>query len=423
MDDPIRPYRSVLESFEKTHRAFSLSEHLAKQAASLAHIVSAHDLKYLDNYNQFVKRLTPQLPDIAMRRTIAELEGVQQLAKSLLDPHKSAIASLSAQLQSWNNLIGPSLKLIEQQRSIERRFAELSRSAIVWENSTTRLVERFNEIGLMSRRLGLPSRLFASTDVFTAFSHSTLTRIEKAESERIGWALETSLRLAEDQLITTTDALDAVVAVPDDSDAVPEPRALQLPYAQQEQLLSAADEVEEGDTESLIAKSPLAHSATSAQQILLSATTCNQVRQTNGSEEIFKPTTRLLAVYADMPWLAPVDEKSFAEFVDCLYFLFYEGAGKDKLRFLQEYGGPISIDDFDFIECIKHLRNKWTRHDPDHGAETDIKKSRQQLDAKLRWLGLNRFPVSADDYRVLHTALLAKSNEFVQKILRGLSGQ
>jgi len=107
--------------------------------------------------------------------------------------------------------------------------------------------------------------------------------------------------------------------------------------------------------------------------------------------------------------------------VDCLYFLLYEGAGKDNLRFLKENGGVLEENECNLIWSIKHLRNKWLCHDPDHGKESDIKKSWGQLGAVLEDMGLHSLPTTPCDFRVLHRALLSRTQQFLRTIAQRLA--
>jgi len=106
--------------------------------------------------------------------------------------------------------------------------------------------------------------------------------------------------------------------------------------------------------------------------------------------------------------------------IDCLYFIFYEGAGKDNLRFLDKNGGPLTNKDCDLIWCIKHLRNKWSRHDIDHGKDKEIQKSWKELAAKFRWLGLAEYPTEARHFQKLHYKLLELAEVFLMQILNNL---
>ena len=127
-----------------------------------------------------------------------------------------------------------------------------------------------------------------------------------------------------------------------------------------------------------------------------------------------------MTVFNDLPWLSSTDRARFADVVDCLYFIFYEGAGKDNLRFLDKHGGPLTDGDCDLIWCIKHLRNKWSRHDADHGKEKDIQKSWAELAAKFRWLGLAEHPTDARHFQQLHYQLLVLAEDFLACILSKL---
>ena len=137
--------------------------------------------------------------------------------------------------------------------------------------------------------------------------------------------------------------------------------------------------------------------------------------------EIFKPTTRLMTVFSDLPWLSATDRLRFGDVLDCLYFIFYEGAGKDNLRFLDKHGGPLSDADCDLIWCVKHLRNKWSRHDADHGKEKEIQKSWAELAAKFRWLGLAEHPTDTRHFQELHYKLLELAEDFLVRILNKLT--
>ncbi|MHC5727616.1 MAG: hypothetical protein ACYT04_48490 [Nostoc sp.] len=143
--------------------------------------------------------------------------------------------------------------------------------------------------------------------------------------------------------------------------------------------------------------------------------------QIKEQKEMFKPTTKLIEACTNLHWIIPQNKSSFADFIDCFYFTFYEGAGKDNLRFLIKHGGVLDEKaDCDFIWCIKHLRNKWLRHDADHGKETDIKKSWKDLSDKFKWLGINHTPIREEHFRKLHRSLLKEAESFLEKILEKL---
>jgi hypothetical protein len=324
-------------------------------------------------------------------------------------------ARLRKEAANWQKLAQPSQDLAKQLGLTEIRVA-----SIAWDSGLTQVVHRMQEINLLTNKLDLAARLLEPSMAYTEFVERTFQRIEQSKSTKVTKALQTSLHLAEEQLLTTTNSLSAILAVPEDDELALPPRSLILPLVQQDELIAVVEASDEEDEASLIQLSPAAKVAEEAKCILSLVANCNEVVQAAGKPEIFKPTTRLLETFADFPWLLPEDKRTFADFVDCLYFIFYEGAGKDKLRFLSSQGGVLDDTDCNFIWCIKHLRNKWLRHDADHGKETDIKKSWKDLSAKFSWLGLDHAPVTKQHFRHLHRSLLKEANVFVQNILERL---
>jgi len=349
---------------------------------------------------------------------IEQVLGSSKLVDQIRAQQERFYARLKKEAATWQKLAQPSQNLANQLELTEIRVA-----SIAWDRSLTQVARRFQEINLLERRSDLAARLLEPSKIYTEFVERTFQRIEQSKSTKITKALQTSLHLAEEQLLTTTDSLSDILAVPEDDEIALPPRSLILPVVQQDELIAV---VEAGDYEedeaSLIKLPPAAKVADEAKCVLSLVTKCNEVVQAAGKAEIFKPTTRLLEVYVDLPWLVPEDKRTFADFVDCLYFIFYEGAGKDKLRFLKDYGGVLDASsDCDFIWCIKHLRNKWLRHDADHGKEADIKRSWKDLSAKFNALGLEHAPVSKQHFRHLHRSLLKEAEAFLGKILEKLT--
>ena len=349
---------------------------------------------------------------------IEQVLGSPKVADQIWAEQERFYARLKKEAATWQKLAQPSQNLANK-----LEFTEIRLASIAWDSSLTQVARRFQEINLLERRSDLAARLLEPSKVYTEFVERTFQRIEQSKSTKITKALQTSLHLAEEQLLTTTNSLSDILTVPEDDEIALAPRSLILPVVQQDELIAV---VEAGDYEedeaSLIKLPPSAKVADEARCILSLVAKCNEVVQAAGKAEIFKPTTRLLEVYADLPWLFPEDKRTFADFVDCLYFIFYEGAGKDKLRFLNDYGGVLDASsDCDFIWCIKHLRNKWLRHDADHGKEADIRRSWKDLSAKFNLLGLEHAPVTKQHFRHLHRSLLREAEAFLGKILEKLT--
>lgn len=339
-----------------------------------------------------------------------------QLLKSLESEKLKIIEGFKQQTDIWKRLIQPSQ---DAARLLQSTMPQIRESSMVWHSSLTQTINRFQELNLLTTKPNLATRLLENSKIYTGFVESTIQRISSAENQKIARALNTSLRLAEVQLLSTTDALSSVIATPID-DEVSDTRQLDLPIIQQEELIAAVESQNIKDEDALIESSPAAKAFTLSRNVLVLVTQCNEAIKVEEKSEIFKPTNKLLEVYADLPWLLPQTKQTFGNFIDCLYFLFYEGAGKDKLRFLKEHGGVLEPADCDLIWCIKHLRNKWLRHDADHGKETQIKKSWKELSAQFNWLGLQHAPINSEHFRYLHSRLLQKAETFLQNILEKL---
>jgi hypothetical protein len=146
-------------------------------------------------------------------------------------------------------------------------------------------------------------------------------------------------------------------------------------------------------------------------------TLCNDAAIIAMRMEIFKPTNKVIGAILDLPQFVPKGKEEFGQFIDNLYTIFYEGAGDDKPRFLKENGGVLERSDCEFIWCFKHLRNKWLRHDPDHGNEKKVNQSRQSLREAFDWLGLNHMPTESEDFVYMHSKLSKGARKFLECLL------
>lgn len=170
--------------------------------------------------------------------------------------------------------------------------------------------------------------------------------------------------------------LDAVEAVPETEVAVlPTINLFEVHRA--ELVLYASkipDLLEQTD---LLDKLPCVQYFTQAQRVCRLVTLINTQRAAHGEEQIFKPTNRLMESLIALPNLIATNRTTFAEFVDYLYFIVYEAAGKDSLRYL----GPLSDADAEPVWMTKNLRNLDLRHDVEHGSESDVRKKQKRVGA------------------------------------------
>jgi len=150
--------------------------------------------------------------------------------------------------------------------------------------------------------------------------------------------------------------------------------------------------------------------AQSIQRLLI---TCNRAKKINGKDAIFKYTDKFVEAIVTLSRINSGDEHSLGDLVDALYLLVYEGAGKDKLRFLCDFGGPLKSQDCEFVWHLKLLRNKWLRHDIEHGNEKSIKRSWKELKEALDFFGLDELPMDIDEFKYLHLNILRNAELFL----------
>ena len=319
------------------------------------------------------------------------------------------------------------IQSLKSSSAADKRFQTMLQQSTMassaWRESMELTLRKFTEIDLVNRNEALAQRLLAPHRNFVAFSQHTAERIEEAESENEVQSLQASLELADTQLIATSENLSDILAIPDDNIIVSAEPKLILFYEQQQEIVDQVRSEHE-DPSVLFATTNVAQVAANAHKVTSLIVKCNRVARTSGKDEIFKPTTKVLEVFSDLPLLLPTTENSFKDFVDYLYFLFYEGAGTDKLRFLQGFGGPFDKSDpiCDLIWCIKHLRNKWARHNIERGSEGEIRKNWADLAGQFNRLNLDHYPVAESDFRELHARLLQNCVNFLEKLLQEMIG-
>jgi hypothetical protein len=347
-----------------------------------------------------------------------QMDRMKALSDSLVSNHSSIYEIFRCQIAVFEKL---SNSIISNPiiPSMESDFSQIS---MAWNAASHGLVNRLEQLDLLTQRPILSARLLDSVKLYSKFIDFTFNRLTTSVPEDVISSLMRSMTITEEQLLTNTDQLIGFVQTPEDNEQPERTRDLNAPYVQQDALLARlnlggdvfVDVTSANVTPTIIIEM--------AKKILELITSCNEAgRVSKYSREFFKPTTRLLSVYHDLPWIIATDKQQFAEVVDCLYFIFYEGAGKDKLRFLDQSGGPLTDAECDFIWWIKQIRNKWIRHDPDHGEERTIIKSWESLSETFKKLGMNRLPSDPATFQELHLNLLRNANEFLELLLGRLT--
>lgn len=99
----------------------------------------------------------------------------------------------------------------------------------------------------------------------------------------------------------------------------------------------------------------------------------NMEAERHGETPVFKPTTKTMMAFHQVPSTVVSDEIGFHEIVDALYFLLYEGSG---------YGarltGRFEDDRLKPLWLLKDLRSG-ARHDLNHGKNKDVVKKMRSV--------------------------------------------
>lgn len=139
----------------------------------------------------------------------------------------------------------------------------------------------------------------------------------------------------------------------------------------------------------------------------------NVESEREGQPPVFKPTTTALMACAVIPSRVAYDEASFAEIIDHLFFLLYEGSGSAKRLTARR-----DKSELEALWRVKHLR-LGARHDLDHGTEPDAKKKNLQVaEAYLALVG-QVVPRSKVDWMTAQLALYRELSDMLEAIWFG----
>ena len=344
-----------------------------------------------------------------------QLQGVQSLLGSFAFQPQIAqmlptlsLSRIEAMTSGLSTLIGdlPALRL----------------PVLVWNSSLDRALEALTGIDQVIRDQMLTVRMLEPYMAMGLFLQATGERLEQVKTKEEESALAGSLLLAQEQAIISAAFLQDALQPPQGRQRIiPQPPLNSL-GVQQEELLKSKGVPTNPDYATLLSLSPAAAVQRQISKILALVAACNDavLILNPKSEHIFKPTNRVLASYAQLPWIAVVDHTTLGSFIDGLFFIFYEGAGSQQLRFMRYLGDA----ECRVIWALKHLRNRFLRHDPEHGAPTDIRKAWTELREDFAWLGVQHIPLQTSvEYQLIQQRVLDELEQFLSQLLAAINAQ
>lgn len=306
-------------------------------------------------------------------------------------------------------------------------LAALARSVTsAYEVNATAVAQFIREQNLVNTNPALGVTLTMPTVRYVDFSRRTINQISTSDDPREKVALGGSLVIAQEQVTESTDLIEEVTSgqiqlvetVPADS---PVHTHFNAYDAAQQDLLAVADIPAGADYPALRGLSTAAVIAEKARALVRAVIRCNKNSQLRGGEDVFKPTNTLAEACITLPGLIVRGEDDLRNLIYYLYMIFYEGAGKDKLRYIEQ--GLVTAADCEVIWTLKGLRNKWHEHDPEHGDAGKIRANYRNLREALNNLGFSTFPSEPREFEEIQLKLITRLSSLVEKIDGGLAAK
>lgn len=415
--------RSIIESMQslKDLACLDYAKHFALSEATRSSLAAV--AQQMDESRNIAKTLHDMTASAQMEklylsedlcRTLAKTVEEMLPPKHLLDPMRDMLTKQEEQIRDmFPAIAGAHAAALEQLRS---------QALLTHDIAITNMLEGFNAAGILQGKEAHALRFMESSRAFAAFMDTTAKALLHSTDTFQEAALRTSMTLTEQQFLKISDITRAISITPTHLiEPPPAPRSLTLPFHQQQELVIIAHDTHETNEDILATHSTIAPFHQHATNVAHRLRDCNQQATLTGRQEIFKPTTANMTALVDLPFLYATDKRSLGDVVDCLYIAIFEAAGDKHPRFLSENGGIYTRDQCTFIFKLKHLRNKWLRHDPDHGTPSEISHSHEDLKEALAYFGRPTLPSKEQDFIQLHKHILEEAEAFLDTLFHDLS--
>lgn len=308
---------------------------------------------------------------------------------------------------------------------LTRRLSGISTPGIVafsadsWTSAVSTLAEGFRKTGIAERNPALVHRLFAPYEAYTNFAEDALRQLERASERHQAW-LSAALAFAGTEITASASIIEETLT----DEWADESASLISPLRPNafRQLQTEVRRIEvpgEATPAELVVLSTTADLMDSGRRFAALITECNVNAEFGGRKQIFTYTTTLVESLQALPFAVATDRDILARVVDALYFVLYEGAGASSLRYLAD--GLLTDGECNIVWRIKHLRNKWLRHDPEHGTPRDLVRDRKALAEGLNALGVTGLPRRRADFVLLHRALMERAIEMLELLSERLA--
>lgn len=143
----------------------------------------------------------------------------------------------------------------------------------------------------------------------------------------------------------------------------------------------------------------------------------NECESGVSGEDLFKTTNKSLRASLVLTTTVARTNESFAEVVDALYFLLYEGSGQAE-RLLKK----LSDDALEALWWVKTLRTAF-RHDVDHGDKGKARKKRKEIGDVFTGLVGKQRPISPAEWVTAQVRLYDHVAKLLQDVMNKVVGE
>lgn len=347
------------------------------------------------------------------------LRKFSQTVMSVRDAFEKAVEPAARSIERWQHANSQLEELIRRSTA-DNPLAALARGVTAaYEANASAVARRIGELNLGGAHPSLGVTLTIPSVRYVDFGRRTIGLIGESDDPRERAALGGSLVIAQGQVGGSTGLIEEVTAgVIESAEPAFEGRPSEIKFntydAAQDDLLALDEVPDPADYLLLRSASAAATVAEQARALVQAVIRCNKNSRLRGGEDIFKLTNTFAEACVALTGLVVRNEDDLRNLIYYLYMIFYEGAGKDKLRFIER--GLVSDADCGVIWTLKGLRNKWHEHDPEHGEEGKIRANYRKLGEALNDLGLSSFPREPREFFEIQRKLISGLASMVDKM-------
>lgn len=405
------PSRRLFEEFQCQQRdvqRYYDSACVDMSAVKLALAVPDSLLGSSTRQNELLSRTLGSSPLDGALTSVAQLSGIDSLAHSKL-PDFRRMALEAATLTG--DLERPYLQ------EMQRKFDEIARQAkamnvfpdsLALESLGAQLsgvaaIEKLATWALPDMtRIATTSVLDAvllPLSLRTQFVEDTFKQLLSVERDSLrSIALTTALRHSTIERDAYADAISRYPS-PHEDVILEADYDLNLPDEGRGELLRRAEDADA--TDASVTADTNAHRIAMLSAVLVGLVVdINTAAKVSGKQDVFSPTSRGYSSIVVLNTTIARDPAALGRVINALFFLIYEGAGDDKLRFHVDGGGPLRTEECEPIWQLKHLRLN-EDHDIDHGSPKDRSQKWLTLGKDLRAMGLERIPQTPVEFEEL----------------------